>query len=355
MAFMPQTIPTKEIKKTPVAKIRENYATISDVYNKMLNGEIVRCPKCGRFMSQYSYYHDDRYHDGLYPICKDCMMKIVGNQKKPSDQFHETKESIKTVLQMLDKPFLKDLYESSKKTVDERIEKSDDENAVFSIFSVMYPQFSLTQYRNMHWKDSDIELPNDDTGDVIDDVEFLKTAKRRFGNYSKVDLTYLENEFQDWVNFYGINTKAQKTLVQCLCLKQLEFDHAQRAGKDTSKIIKDIQDIMASLNVKPSQSNSDQFTDNQSFGQLIELWEQKKPIPQPEDEFKDPDHMVMLVDGFFKGHLAKMLGIKNGFSRIYDGLMNKYTVKHNIDEDDEQSEEIFNKMFGKEIDKEEGI
>ena len=50
-----------------------------------------------------------------------------------------------------------------------------------------------------------------------------------------------------------------------------------------------------------------------------------------------------------------MLGIKNGFSRIYDGLMNKYTVKHNIDEDDEQSEEIFNKMFGKEIDKEEGI
>lgn len=112
---------------------------------------------------------------------------------------------------------------------------------------------------------------------------------------------------------------------------------------------------MASLNVKPSQSNSDQFTDNQSFGQLIELWEQKKPIPQPEDEFKDPDHMVMLVDGFFKGHLAKMLGIKNGFSRIYDGLMNKYTVKYNIDEDDEQSEEIFNKMFGKEIDKEEGI
>ena len=143
MAFMPQTIPTKEIKKTPVAKIRESYATISDAYNKMLNGEIVRCPKCGRFMSQYSYYHDDRYHDGLYPICKDCMMKIVGNQKKPSDQFHETKESIKTVLQMLDKPFLKDLYESSKKTVDERIEKSDDENAVFSIFSIMYPQFSL--------------------------------------------------------------------------------------------------------------------------------------------------------------------------------------------------------------------
>jgi len=109
---------------------------------------------------------------------------------------------------------------------------------------------------------------------------------------------------------------------------------------------------MTSLQIKPSQTNSNALTEAKTFGQLIEKWEDEydggKPIPEPDEEFKDPDNMGILVDVFMKGHLAKMMGLKNGFSRLYDKYMSKYTVKQPEYNEDSDSEAIFEQIFGKE-------
>lgn len=109
---------------------------------------------------------------------------------------------------------------------------------------------------------------------------------------------------------------------------------------------------MSSLQIKPSQTNSNALTEAKTFGQLIEKWEDEwdggKPIPEPDEDFKDPDHMITLVDTFFKGHLAKMMGLKNGFSRLYDKYMKKYTVSQPQYDEDTDSEAIFEQIFGKE-------
>ena len=63
--------------------------------------------------------------------------------------------------------------------------------------------------------------------------------------------------------------------------------------------------------------------------------------------------MVALVDGFMRGHTCKMMGLKNAYSSLYDNLMSKYSVdKDNEDDDDWNNEDLFNKIFGSEIRKE---
>jgi len=49
---------------------------------------------------------------------------------------------------------------------------------------------------------------------------------------------------------------------------------------------------------------------------------------------------------FFKGHLSKMMGLKNAFSSMYDKFMKKYTVKKPEYDEDTDSEELFDKIFG---------
>ena len=103
---------------------------------------------------------------------------------------------------------------------------------------------------------------------------------------------------------------------------------------------------MNSLGIKPSQSNTEALADNLSFGQLIDQWENSKPIPMPEDEFKDPDKIGLLIDVFYKGHLSVMMGLKNAFSHTYEQFIKKYTVDKPQYDEDTDSETLFDKIFG---------
>ena len=42
-----------------------------------------------------------------------------------------------------------------------------------------------------------------------------------------------------------------------------------------------------------------------------------------------------------------MMGLKNGFSSLYDKFMSKYTVKRQTIEDEAESEALFEHIFGK--------
>ena len=163
---------------------------------------------------------------------------------------------------------------------------------------------------------------------------------------------FLENEYKDWTTRYPCENKAQELLFKRICFKELEIDKAQRNGKDTKELDATLQNLMGSLNVKPSQKTSNALTDNLTFGQLIDKWEQEKPIPEPDEEFKDVDKIGLYIDVFFKGHLSKMMGLKNAFSALYERFMSKYTVTKIQYDEDFDSEALFDQIFGSKIDEE---
>ena len=61
----------------------------------------------------------------------------------------------------------------------------------------------------------------------------------------------------------------------------------------------------------------------------------------------DVDKIGLYIDVFFKGHMAKLLNLKNPLQRIYENFMKKYTVTKPEYDEESDSEELFDKIFGR--------
>ena len=103
-------------------------------------------------------------------------------------------------------------------------------------------------------------------------------------------------------------------------------------------------------NLQPRHNVGNAATDSLTFGQLIEKWELSSPVPEPKDEFKDPDGIGKFLRVWFKGSLMRALGLDGGYAKEYDDYISQYSVEKptNIDGDDSVDESMYEKVFGKE-------
>lgn len=353
MASLQYALSVNELKARGVSSLREEYEKVSETYNSLLDKEIIMCPVCGDFKKRdTAFYNDNRYITGKNPICKECLLKIAEQRKKDKDAPSETKESVQKVLQILDRPYDDDFYEKCVKGAKDGV-KEKNRNSPFATYITAI--MSLPQWQNKTYSDSDfgssIETTELTEEEIAMNEELLRKAKDRFGrDYNNVDLLFLEKEYEDWTARNPCETKTQELLFKRICFKELEIDKLQKDGKDTKEADKTLQELLASSQLKPSQNAANALTDAKTFGQLIEKWENEKPIPEPLEEFKDVDRIGLLIDVFFKGHLSKMMGLKNAFSSRYDQFMKKYTVNRQEYQNDEYSEELFDKLFGTKLD-----
>ena len=341
----------EEIKNEKVSDLRKDYLKLGDFVNQLINGEVIRCCKCGNFKStKNAFYTDDEYASGYFPVCKECLLAMAEQRTNPRQQPNETRESVKKTLRYMNLPYIDSLYTA--------MEKNIADNAAMrkkrSIFSAMVVQLkSLPQWKGMTYEDSEFGI-DDEENNYVEDTKknqtLIKRGKKRFGNqYQPDDLLWLENEYEDWTSSYAVEQKSQAVLFQQLCCQELEANRLRQAGKATKDIDKSIQDTMAALGIKPSQSNLDALTDSKTFDELISVWENDldggNPIPEPDPEFEDVDHIGKYITVFFTGHLAKMMGLKNFFSSVYDKFMSKFMV-HKDEQNDEEEEKLFGQIFG---------
>jgi hypothetical protein len=154
----------------------------------------------------------------------------------------------------------------------------------------------------------------------------------------------LQEQYDDWTTRHECKTKAQEEVFKRICFKQLEILKATRNGENTKDLDYTYQQLLDTANLKPKQTNMDALAEDRTFGQLIRIWENEKPIPEPDEEFRDVDGIGRYISVFFLGHLAKMVGIKNKFSRMYEEEMGKYTVTK--PEYEEDTEALFDAIFG---------
>ncbi len=340
----------EEIRKTGVAEVRKAYNNLAKDYNRILDGKLCYCHKCNEFRNADAFYSNKNYASGAFPICKKCLMEMACDYDKKTNQYTDNREKTMEVLKMMDLPYIDSLYQSALTSTNEDIQDKHRSTA-WSQYIVMIK--SLFQYKDKKWKDS--ELPVDyldkDEEEINENSRMLKQAKKRFGDgYTNSDLLFLETEYRDWIKRYACENKAQEILFKRICFKELEIDKAQKSGRDTKELDKTLQDLMGSMSLKPNQNNSNALTEAKTFGQLIQKWENEKPIPEPEGDFKDVDKIGVYLDVFFKGHLSKMMGLKNAFTPLYDRFMKKYTVNKPQYDEDSDSEALFDQIFGTNLD-----
>lgn len=208
------------------------------------------------------------------------------------------------------------------------------------------------------------------TIDTIDDIDMLECEDENndsenvepidretvmyFGTgYTPDEYRYLKHEYEDWTTRYETKTKAQEELFKNLCIAQLTIQQTKQKGdsKGFSDATKTFQDLLGSANLKPNQNNDNSLTEQNTFGALIKMWEEQKPIPEPDEEFKDVDNIKKYIDTFFFGHLAEMMKIDNDYSEQYREEMGKYTVERqqyvgDIDELEDNSDDEGEKNGG---------
>ena len=337
----------EEIKKMPISNIREEYNKLAYDYGRIVDNKILLCPCCNTWQSaEDGFYMDRRYATNRYPVCKRCLLRRVEQKKNDSDEPNETKESVQHVLQMMDKVYDDDFYNDCVKGALDGVNEKQ-RHSPFATYIVGIQ--SLPQWKGMTWKDSNFG----DSAMSVDEEETriiqktVKAGRKRFGSgYSDDEYMLLENEYQDWITRYECNTKAQEEVFENLSILKLLKKKALLKGDSTRDLDKQQQDWLDAGKLKPKQNSTDTLSDAQTFGTLIQKYEETRPLPEMDDEFKDVDKIGLYFDVFFRGHTSKMLGLKNAFSNIYERIIGKYTVKKPEYSEEEDSEAIFSKVFG---------
>lgn len=347
MAYLRQAKTPEEISKLRISDVKKSYQELATDYNHLVELDYLYCPYCGEFKSNSNFYSSRKTKSGFeHFACKACILDMATDLDKKTKTRKDNREKTIDVFRKLDLPFHEDVYKNQiRLLLDDVAEKQ--RTTAFQQYLVMVK--SLSQYKDETFADSEFEVNVElEQEDVKIVQKTLKSAKKRFGNnFSKEDLMFLENEYQDWVSRYECNTKAQETIFERLAFKKWEINKATKNGQSTKDLDKTYQDLLASINILPRQNSGNGLSDSLTFGQLIEKWEEEKPIPEPTPEFKDVDGIGKYIRVWFKGHLARMLGFDNGYSREYDEYIEQYKVKKPEVEEEGRSDAIYSSLFGK--------
>lgn len=344
MAYLRQPKSEEEVKKLTLSGLKKAYLELSRDYTKILDGDYCYCGKCNSFLTREVFYKTNNYASGVFPVCKKCLINMATDYDKKTNTYTDNKEKTKQTLQFLDLPYIEQTYNSALSSVQEEVNEKNRGTAWQQYITMIQ---SLPNWKGKTWKDSEFG-----EGYITDEEEIklnqktLKAAKKRFGNYSPEDLMFLENEYQDWVSRYECNTKAQEEVFQSLAAIKLQKKEALKSGKSTKELDKTFQEWLDTGNLKPKQNTMDTMSDAQTFGTLIQKYEETRPLPDIDPELEDVDKIGLYIDSFYRGHACKMLGIKNAFSHLYEKVMDKYTVKPPEYDDETDSELLFEKIFG---------
>lgn len=143
-----------------------------------------------------------------------------------------------------------------------------------------------------------------------------------------------------------------EAMLRQICALDLDINRDRAEGKPVDKNIATLTNLLGELQLKPKQKKESQDSSaaNTTFGEWIKKWEDERPIPDIDPELKDVDGIVRHVSTWFFGHLAKMLGIKNAHSKLYEEAIEKYRVDNPEYEDESDDELIYDVLAHKEDD-----
>lgn len=309
------------------------------------------CFYCGKEYVDTNYYKSDSIfysNIGKVPYCKQCIGKIYEQYlEKYTNEGCLTPElnAVKRICMAFDIYFNMDAFNAA-------MNKRKSRNINISALGAYMNLIQLSQYKGKSYDNTISDKEKDDfvaniSTNIADDTEVDEWSMNFFGSgFKNEDYKFLRREYEDWIARHECKTKAQEEVFKRLCFKQLEILKATQRGEDTKDLDATFQKLLETAKLQPKQNSGDTTADNQTFGTLIDKWENERPLPEIDPELRDVDKIGLYIDVFFRGHLSKMMGLKNGLSNLYTKFMKKYTVEKPEYSDEENSEVLFDAIFG---------
>ena len=139
-----------------------------------------------------------------------------------------------------------------------------------------------------------------------------------------------------------------EALYKQLCKSEVNVNLNMMSGKSIDGSQKIINDILAKLGISPDQQVDEDeasLIENTPMGGWIKRWEDKRPLPEEDEDMKDSHNVIRYIHTWFFGHIGKMLGIKSPYTKMYEDEINRFRVERpdlaDVDDDD-----IINDEFG---------
>ena len=311
------------------------------------------CFYCGNEYVNTNFYNSNSefYSNiGKIPYCKQCIEKFY--QQYYEEYINEgcltpERDAVKRVCMTFDIYFRDNIFNSAVNSAKKR-------EMNISPMGQYMKTIQLSQYKNKSYDNTVLEEQREDfvvsiPTNTSDDRKVSENTIQFFGvGFTDEDYDFLQREYNDWTARHECKTKAQEEVFKDICFNRLQNLKALRKGEDTKDITASFQKLLDSGKLQPKQNAGDTTADNQTFGTLIDKWENERPLPEIDEELRDVDKIGLYIDAFFKGHTCKMLGEKNAYSNSYSSVMDKFTVDKPEYESDEDydSEIIFDKFVG---------
>ena len=316
--------------------------------------EKYKCFYCGKEYVETNYYKSNSVfykNIGKVPYCKQCVEKFYQQYfEKYTNEGCLTPErnAVKRLCMIFDIYF-------NEKAYSDAINSAKKRNMNISPMSAYIKMIQLQQHKDKSYDNTVYDEEQENLAEGIsynasDDRKVDERTVRLFGaGFTDEDYEFLKEQYDDWTARHECKTKAQEEVFKDICFNRLQNLKALRRGEDTKDITASFQKMLDSGKLQPKQNSGDTTADNQTFGTLIDKWENTRPLPEIDEELKDVDKIGFYIDTFFKGHTCRMLNVKNAFSNLYSSMMKKFTVnkpEYNLDEDEYDSEINFDTIFG---------
>lgn len=242
--------------------------------------DIYYCVGCGKKHSKNNFYksYNSNHKNGAYPFCKKYIKEKVYKSNNKIDV-----KKFQGILREIDAPFIKSEFDGA------ILEKRETIGAYFS-------RISMKQYREYTWKDSGLdESTSQKKSNLQEDGkrdESKKTGKAAYssewrGEYTELDLEYLNDYYKELQRDFKIITKNHKDYAKKIAKASLAMDNAYEDMMNnvsgSVKRYKDLKEVFDSLS-KSAQFAEDKRGKNDvslgGFGVVFDKVEQKKWIPK---------------------------------------------------------------------------
>lgn len=321
------------------------------------------CTKCGKSYSRrkgfFPVSHATQHKGiGYIPVCRDCIesmynqyLSVCNNPKvavrqmcRKLDVYWNEKEYEKAELMNTPKTimthYLRKLtpYNLAGKCYDDSL---IEEGTLWYVFKDDYIK-ALQTNENKDYGESQQEPEiESEEEQIAEDIDIPENVIAFWGNGFDSNM-YLELEQRKayWMSQLpkdldsGMGTMM---LIKQICILELDINNNIINGKPVDKSINSLNTLLGSLNLKPTQQKTDGLAQellSTPLGVWIHKFENDLPLPEVDEQLKDVNKIKKYIFTWM-GHLCKMMGVKNGYTRLYEEEIERLRVTRPEYDDEE--------------------
>lgn len=283
------------------------------------------CRKCMATKKPADFYRAvDTFLDanGLMSVCKDCIGDIYN---RAFQREHSIEGAILLTCRIVNVRYEPRMVESLKNTILKREAEDKEIDLGFGHYLRLLNTTNRTTRLIEELPDGDMTFQEPSlavSAQPLSDEQVEVDIKTYLENFwgkglEFEDYDYLERELAEWQRTTKCDTQPALVLIREICFIQNQIRKDRILGKNTSSLVKQLQDIMKNSALTPAQQSAASGKKSlDAFGVWVKEIEQKTPAEwfEEQDKFKDMDGLKQYGEDFIVRPIRNFIGVSRDFN-----------------------------------------